>query len=421
MPNEQNQPGEYDAVLGGQNLIPRDAAVLGGIAGVKSRLASPIVEVRIAALSQALKYGENGLDLIILQGLEDKSLQVKIAAYNLLKCQTEFKVKPKLNDFFYRFKFEVIRVDNQGIAKSRGVKSAHFFTEDLGDGTAIEMVYIPGGTFQMGGTFPMSDEIQQNYYNYRNTFYMGGRLLRVDEILRYNNCNHRHLHYEYLQKPLHQVTIQPFFMGKYTVTKELWKKVMENASYFKPDKRPAEQVSWDEAVEFCDRLTKKTGNSYRLPSEAEWEYACRAGTRAAFYFGDQITHDVVNTNFGTNFGDAFFGDTCVEVGTWDDYYRLFQDYRGHTLDVGQFYPNAFGLFDMHGNVWEWCSDCYHSNYNGAPSDGSSWEIGGSEDRRMLRGGSWKSSRVECSSLYRDSLSRDSRSNDIGFRVVIGLV
>ena len=416
MPNDKNQPGEYDAVLGGQNLIPRDAAVLGGIAGVKSRLASPIVEVRIAALSQALKYGENGLDLIILQGLEDKSLQVKIAAYNLLKCQTEFKVKPKLNDFFYRFKFEVIRVDNQGIAKSRGVKSAHFFTEDLGDGTAIEMVYIPGGTFQMGGTFPMSDEIQQNYYNYRNTFYMGGRLLRVDEILRYNNCNHRHLHYEYLQKPLHQVTIQPFFMGKYTVTKELWKKVMENASYFKPDKRPAEQVSWDEAVEFCDRLTKKTGNSYRLPSEAEWEYACRAGTITDFYFGDRITHDLVNTSFGD------CEDIFIYRGSgWSDpYYYPFKDSRQHTLDVGYFSPNAFGLFDMHGNVWEWCSDPYHSNYNGAPSDGSSWEIGGEENQRMLRGGSWRSDYYDCRSSSRHYLSRDSERKGIGFRVVVGL-
>jgi formylglycine-generating enzyme required for sulfatase activity len=375
MPNEQNQPGEYDAVLGGQNLIPRYAAVLGGIAGVKSRLASPIVEVRIAALSQALKYGENGLDLIILQGLEDKSLQVKIAAYNLLKCQTEFKVKPKLNDFFYRFKFEVIRVDNQGIAKSRGVKSAHFFTEDLGDGTAIDMVYIPGGTFQMG-------------------------------------CSHNSS-----AQPQHPVRIQPFFMGKYTVTQEQWKKVMENTSYFKADKRPIEQVSWNESVEFCDRLTKRTGNSYRLPSEAEWEYACRAGTITNLSFGDQITHDLVNTSFG-DCEDIFI---YRSIGCCDPYYWHFKDSREHTLDVGQFYPNAFGLFDMHGNVWEWCSDPYHSNYNGAPSDGSSWEIGGSENQRMLRGGSWKSDSSECSSSYRYYLSRDSRRNDIGFRVVVGLV
>ncbi len=189
MPNEPNQPREYDAVLGSQNSTPIDAAVLGGIAGVKSRLASPAIEVRIAGLSQALKYGENGLDLIFLQGLEDKSPKVKFAAYNLLKAQAEFKAKLKLNDFFYSFKFEVIRVDKQGIAISRRVKSAQSFIEDLGDSTAIDMVYIPGDTFQMGG----SDDSRS------------------------------------VQR---RVTIEPFFMGKYTVTQEQWKKVMEKGSYY---------------------------------------------------------------------------------------------------------------------------------------------------------------------------------------------
>ena len=337
-------------------------------------MASPAIEVRIAALSQALKYGEVGLDLIILQGLEDKSLQVKIAAYNLLRCQAKFKVKPKLNDFFYSFKFEVITVDDQGIANRCRVKSTQFFTEDLGDGTAIDMVYIPGDPFRMGCS--------------------------------YNNS----------AQPQHPVTIQPFFMGKYTVTQEQWKKVMENTSYFKADKRPIEQVSWNESVEFCDQLTKKTGNSYRLPSEAEWEYACRAGTITEFYFGDQITHDLVNASFGD------CEDIFIYRGSgWSHpYYYPFKDSREHTLDVGQFYPNAFGLFDMHGNVWEWCSDPYHSNYNGAPSDGSSWEIGGEENQRMLRGGSWGSAYYDCRSSSRHYLSRDSGRKGIGFRVVVGL-
>ena len=290
MPNEQNQPREYDAVKGGQNSTPVGAAVLGGIAGVKSRLASPAIEVRIAALSQALKYGEAGLDLIILQGLEDKSLQVKIAAYNLLKCQTKFKVKQKLNDFFYSFKFEVITVDSQGKENSRRVKSANFFTEDLGDGTALDMVYIPGDPFRMG-------------------------------------CSYSHS-----AQPQHPVRIQPFFMGKYTVTQEQWKKVMENTSYFKADKRPIEQVSWNESVEFCDRLTKRTGNSYRLPSEAEWEYACRAGTITDFYFGDRITHDLVNTSFGD------CEDIFIYRGSgWSDpYYYPFKDSRQHTLGASHF-------------------------------------------------------------------------------------
>ena len=328
--------------------------------------------MRIAALSQALKYGENGLDLILLQGLEDKSMKVKFAAYNLLKSQAKFKAKWKLNDLFYSFKFEVIRVDKQGIAISRGVKSVQSFIEDLGDSTAIDMIYIPGDTFQIGGSYnPHSAQ--------------------------------------------RRVTIQPFFMGKYTVTQEQWKKVMEKGSYyFQGGKRPAESVSWDESVEFCDRLTKKTGNSYRLPSEAEWEYACRAGTTTPFYFGDKITHDLVNTGFDSNMW--CYQRNCL---SHPDYY-YFKDYREHTLDVGQFYPNAFGLFDMHGNVWEWCSDPYHSNYNGAPSDGSSWEIGGEENQRMLRGGSWNSNSCQCSSSSRHHLSRDSGKMGIGFRVVVGL-
>ena len=148
MPNEQDRPGEYDAVLGGQNSTPVDAAVLGGIAGVKSRLASPAIEVRIAALSEALKYGEAGLDLL-LQGLNDKSLQVKFAVDNLLKYRDESKIKWHLNIFFYIFNFDVITVDKYGTEKSRCVKSAQVFTEDLGNTLALQMVYIPGGKFEM--------------------------------------------------------------------------------------------------------------------------------------------------------------------------------------------------------------------------------------------------------------------------------
>ncbi|MCC3416795.1 MAG: formylglycine-generating enzyme family protein [Microcoleus sp. PH2017_29_MFU_D_A] len=375
MPNEQNQPGEYDAVLGGQNSTPVDAAVLGGITGVKSRLASPAVEVRIAALSEALQYGEAGLDLL-LQGLNDKSLQVKFAVYNLLKDRDESKIKWQLNNFFYTFNFDVITVDHySGNENSRCVKSAQVFNEDLGDKLALQMVYIPGGKFEMGAS---------------------------------------HLGSE--QKPSHQVTIQPVFMAEYTVNQAQWERVMKsNPSHFKGAKRPVEQVSWDEAIEFCDRLTQKTGNSYRLPSEAEWEYACRAGTNTDFYFGSTITTDLVNTSFDVPYTSSFPAFEGLDT----DY--AFIHRSNQTTNNGKFYPNSFGLYDMHGNVWEWCSDCYHSNYNGAPSDGSSWEIGGSENQRMLRGGSWDSDSSKCSSLYRYSLSRDSRRNDIGFRVVIDLV
>ena len=122
-----------------------------------------------------------------------------------------------------------------------------------------------------------------------------------------------------------------------------------NPSYFKGEKRPVEKVSWDEAVEFCKKLSQKTGKTYRLPSEAEWEYACRAGTTTPFYFGETITPDLVNYNGNYPYGSAPKGE-----------------YREQTTDVGKFPPNSFGLYDMHGNVWEWCEDVYNANYIDAP-------------------------------------------------------
>ena len=137
--------------------------------------------------------------------------------------------------------------------------------------------------------------------------------------------------------------------------------------------RPVEQVKWIEAVEFCERLSKLTGKDYRLPSEAEWEYACRAGTTTPFYFGETITTELVNYRGNYTYGNAPKGE-----------------YRGQTIPVGQFPANAFGLYDMHGNVSEFCQDVYNENYNEASTDGSAWEIEGDSDsnRRVLRGGSW---------------------------------
>jgi formylglycine-generating enzyme required for sulfatase activity len=303
MPEDRNQPREYDAVKGGQNLIPVNAAVLGGIPGVKSRLASPIVEVRIVALSEALKYGEAGLDLIV-EGLHDESMQVQFAAYELLKDRNDLKVeskiaflceapkygkagldliigalhdesvqvrftayellkdrndlkfKPQFQDYLPTFEFDLITVDKSGRENSRIKSFAHFFTEDLGNGIELEMVYIPGGTFIMG-----SPETE---------------FLRKDA-----------------ESPQHQVTVPAFFTGKFPITQAQWQAVMgNNLSYFKGEKRPVEMVTWYESVEFCQKLAEKTGKNYRLPSEAQWEYACRAGTSTPFYFGETITSDL---------------------------------------------------------------------------------------------------------------------------------
>mgnify|MGYP005839573929 CR=1 FL=1 len=143
---------------------------------------------------------------------------------------------------------------------------------------------------------------------------------------------------------------------------------------FKGDNRPVEQISWHDATEFCARLTKHTGRTYRLPSEAEWEYACRAGTTTPFYFGETITPDLVNYDGNYSYGAAPQGQ-----------------YREATTDVGSFPPNGFGLYDTHGNVWEWCLDHWHDSYGGlfrqAPTDGSAWLSSDENKSRLLRGGS----------------------------------
>ena len=263
-----------------------------------------------------------------------------------------------------RFDFEVVTVNARGNITNRQRRQAQFISENLGSGAILDLISIPGGSFMMGS--PSTETGRSN-----------------DE------------------GPQHNVNISPFFMGKYEVTQKQYQAVMgNNPSNFKGAKHPVEQVTWDEAVEFCRKLTQKTGKSYRLPSEAEWEYACRARTTTPFYFGDTITPDLVNYNGNYPYGSAPKGL-----------------YREQTTDVGIFPPNAFGLYDMHGNVWEWCSDKWHDNYNGAPTDGSSWETG-TDNNRVLRGGSWGSNAVVCRSANRCGDSAGLRLSCIGFRVAL---
>jgi formylglycine-generating enzyme required for sulfatase activity len=362
MSNSRNEPKECDAVLGGKNSPPIDGAVLGGIAGVKSRLTSPIVEVRIAALSAASQYGAAGLDLII-QALHDRSMQVKLAAHLLLKDRDELKLKPNFpQDYLPTFEFDVIAVGECGQENSRIKSFARFFPEDLGNGITLDMVYIPGGTFMMGS--PLAE------------------LGRSDR-----------------EGPQHQVTVPAFYAGKYPITQAQWETVMgNNPSDFKGEQYPVQNVSWDDAVEFCHQLSEKTGKSYRLLSEAEWEYACRAGTTTPFCFGETITADLVNYHGRSSYADAPQGL-----------------YRGQVVNAGSFPPNGFGLYDMHGQVWEWCSDRRHYNYNGAPTDGSSWETG-TGNHRMQRGGAWNNGAVYCRSACRNYFSAGHSYRLVGFRV-----
>jgi len=272
------------------------------------------------------------------------------------------------------FAFEVVRVDAQGRETSRNRRQAQYFTEDLGNGVTLDMVVIPGGTFLMGSP--------------------------DTEAKRLNS-----------ESPQHSVSIKPFYMGKFTVTQAQWRAVAAlpqvsralnpAPSYFKGDNLPVEQISWEEAVEFCQRLSQKTGRIYRLPSEAEWEYACRAGTTTPFHFGETITSDLANYD-GT---DTYASEA---KGT----------YREKTTPVGSFQvANAFGLYDMHGNVWEWCADPWHPNYRDAPSDGRAWDNDGDNRYRLLRGGSWYYSPWLCRSAFRYLLVAGNGYDNLGFRVV----
>jgi eukaryotic-like serine/threonine-protein kinase len=273
---------------------------------------------------------------------------------------------PSLNSF----NFEVVTVNAGGEIVNRSNKQAQFFSETWENGVKLEIMSIPGGKFIMGSP---ATEKQRNEN----------------------------------EGPQHEVSIQPFYMGRFAVTQAQWQAVMgSNPSNFKGDKRPVDSITWHQAREFCQKLSQQTGRQYRLPSEAEWEYACRAGTTTPFYFGETITPALVNYNGNFPYGEAPKGQ-----------------YREQTTDVGSFPPNAFGLYDMHGNVWEWCQDEDRGNYNGAPGDGSAWETRGNENdnrQRLLRGGSWYGDAYGCRSASRFSYTAGHRSDNVGFRVVVSV-
>ena len=191
-----------------------------------------------------------------------------------------------------------------------------------------------------------------------------------------------------VELPQHEVTISPFFMGVYPITQRQYKAVMKNnPSYFKAANRPVENVSWDDAVEFCRRLSKRECKSYRLPSEAEWEYACRAGTNTRHYFGDIVIEGKIN------------------------------NLRESTSKVGSFHSNNFGLYDMIGNVWEWCEDYWHDDYENAPIDGSAWITDPPLlKKRVMRGGSWVSNEYNCRSASRITDWPEAKYNCLGFRI-----
>jgi formylglycine-generating enzyme required for sulfatase activity len=250
-------------------------------------------------------------------------------------------------------------------------KQARQFIEDLGNGIKLEMVLIPGGSFIMGSP---KEELQSS-----------------DR-----------------ERPQHHVTIKPFCFGKYPITQAQWRVVAalpkvnidlkSDPSLFKGDNLPVERVSWNDAQEFCARLSRMANKTYRLPTEAEWEYACRGGTTTPFYCGETISTDLANYNGNYTYGQGQKGE-----------------YREKTTKVGIFPANPFGLYDMCGNVREWCEDGWHENYISAPTDGSAWTSLSSG--RLLRGGSWYVNPELCRSAYRNYNDAGFDGNHYGFRVV----
>ena len=245
---------------------------------------------------------------------------------------------------------------------------------EITNGLPLHMVLVPGGTFTMGSP---ENEPERN-----------------DS-----------------EGPQHEVAVPTFFMGRYPITQAQWKAVarlpqverelVPDPSRFKGENRPVEQVSWYDAVEFCDRLAERTSRPYRLPSEAEWEYACRARTTTPFYFGKTLTTELANYDGNNTYADGPEGE-----------------YRKETTPVDHFgIANAFGLSDMHGNVYEWCQDYWHETYEGAPPDGNAWVEGGNSDLRVIRGGSWDGNPWNCRSACRRWYNPVNGLILLGFRVV----
>ena len=267
------------------------------------------------------------------------------------------------------FNFETVTTDAKGLEKTRRQGEGYGFTEDI-NGVPLELVELAGGTFTMGSPASEADR-------------------RDDETP-------------------HQVMVSGLMMGKYEVTQAQWRAVAKlpkvkidlpaDPANFKGDLLPIERVSWEEAVEFCARLSRKTGRNYRLPTEAEWEYAARGGTQTPFAFGETMTTALVNYDGNYPYGGA-----------------AKSEWRQKTVNVGSLNAaNALGLYDLHGNVWEWCQDWYGAYATGAQTN----PIGSANgEYRVLRGGSWGYNSRGCRAANRSWFAPGDRDGLIGFRVV----
>lgn len=311
---------------------------------------------------------------VVLRALEKKPEHRQQSTMQLAE---EFAAAIRKDSWLYpeihveTYEFETILIESTGVVADQRQKKVRFFVETMGEGVDLEMVYIPSGTFLLGSPRTESGRSRD-------------------------------------EGPQHQVTVSPFFLGKYPVTQVQWRTVAHfpkvkrdlkpDPSYFKGDQLPVEQISWHDGVEFCARLSALTGKLYRFPTEAEWEYACRAGTTTPFHFGETIVTDFVNYN----------GSSSLN-------YNPKKKHRSQTSPVGSLgIANGFGLYDMHGNVWEWCQDWY-GPYRDDPITNPKGPESGTG--KINRGGSWFSLAVYCRSANRGHLSPGTRISYLGLRIV----
>ncbi len=262
----------------------------------------------------------------------------------------------------------------------------------------IDMTKIDGGGFWMGTS---EAEIERLCQEYDNGWYHN-------------------------EAPQHWVEIPSFFLGQYPITQAQWRVVANwkqvdreldpDPSRFKGDDLPVEQVSWLDAQEFCARLSKASKIQYRLPTEAEWEYACRGVRRKST--DSRISQDHWNKRYYESFHfGQIIDDQTANFNTNEPYGKKeLGEFRGKTTPVGAFEANNFQLYDMHGNVWEWCEDDYHKNYEDAPKDASSWQQEESTEAKVLRGGSWFNHPRYCRSSFRYVIDLDFQVDSVGFRV-----
>ena len=256
--------------------------------------------------------------------------------------------------------YETVKVDATGAVIARPANTARSFVEPR---AGLELVEIPAGRFTIGA--PPSQ---------------GG-----DD-----------------ERPQHLVAVAGFCMGRGLVTQAQWLAVMgKRLSWrFSGDALPVDNVAWDEAQAFCAKLSRRTGRTYRLPSEAQWEYACRAGSSTPFAYGETLTGDLANYC-------AAHVYRAEPAGV----------YRHTTTPAGAFPPNAFGLYDLHGNLWEWCADAWHADYSGAPAGDAPWIAGGDSAAHPVRGGSWHEVPAACRSAARARYDGGQGDDLVGFRVV----